>query len=111
LLYFFVIFARKFILMKTVFISAFQAFYDEIIAIFDKLEIRGFTYWSETQGRGTYSGDPHYGTHAWPMLNCSFLVFMNAEKVDELLNELKRLDESAEQQGLRAFVMPCEQMM
>jgi len=45
------------------------------------------------------------------MLNCSFLVFLNAEKVDELLDELKKLDKSAEQQGLRAFVMPCEKMM
>jgi hypothetical protein len=97
--------------MKAVFISAFQAFYDEIIVIFDKLEIRGFTYWNETQGRGTFQGDPHYGTHAWPMLNCSFLTFMEDNKVDELLDALKKLDMSAEQQGLRAFVMPCEKMM
>jgi hypothetical protein len=97
--------------MKAIFISAFQAFYDEIIAIFDQLKIRGFTYWSETQGRGTHQGEPHYGTHAWPSLNCSFLVFIEEDKVTELLEALKKLDQSAEQQGLRAFVMPCEQMM
>ncbi|MCL2289360.1 MAG: hypothetical protein FWC34_01455 [Bacteroidetes bacterium] len=97
--------------MKAVFISAFQAFYEEVIAIFDKLEIRGFTYWSETQGRGMYKGEPHYGTHAWPALNCSFLVFVETHKVEELLEALRRLDQTAEQQGLRAFVMPCEQMM
>jgi len=97
--------------MKAVFISAFQAFYDEIIVIFDKLEIRGFTYWSETQGRGTFHGEPRYGTHAWPALNCSFLVFMEDQKVDELLDALRKLDQTAEQQGLRAFVMPCKKMM
>jgi hypothetical protein len=97
--------------MKAVFISAFQAFYDEIIVIFDQLEIRGFTYWNETQGRGTATGEPHYGTHAWPSLNCSFLAFMEKEKVEKLLFVLKELDKTAEQQGLRAFVMPCEQMM
>jgi hypothetical protein len=97
--------------MKAVFISAFQAFYDEVIAIFDQLEIRGFTYWSETQGRGMHHGDPHYGTHAWPALNCSFLTFVETDKVDTLLEALKKLDQSAEQQGLRAFVMPCEKMM
>jgi hypothetical protein len=97
--------------MKAIFISAFQAFYDEIIAVFDKLQIRGFTYWSETQGRGSHTGEPHYGTHAWPSLNCSFLTFVEEQKVDELLDALKVLDESAEQQGLRAFVMPCEKMM
>jgi nitrogen regulatory protein PII len=97
--------------MKAIFISAFQAFYDEIIALFDKLEIRGFTYWSETQGRGTTNGEPHYGTHAWPSLNCSFFTVVEDDKVDELLNALKELDLTAEQQGLRAFVMPCEKMI
>jgi len=97
--------------MKAVFISAFQAFYDEIIAIFDQLEIRGFTYWSETQGRGTYHGEPRYGTHAWPALNCSFLTFVETDKVEALLEALRTLDQTAEQQGLRAFVMPCEKMM
>jgi len=97
--------------MKAIFISAFQAFYDEIITLFDKMEIRGFTCWDETQGRGTYRGDPHYGTHAWPSLNCSFLTFVEEDKVERLLEALHELDLSAEQQGLRAFVMPCEQMV
>jgi len=97
--------------MKAIFISAFQAFYDEIIAIFDQQQIQGFTYWSETQGRGSYEGKPHYGTHAWPALNCSFLAFIEEDKVDILLDALRELDLTAEQQGLRAFVMPCEKMM
>lgn len=97
--------------MKAIFISAFQAFYDEIIVVLDQLEIRGFSYWSETQGRGSYKGVPHYGTHAWPAFNCSFLIFLEENKVVGLLDALKQLDESAPQQGLRAFVMPCEQMM
>ena len=97
--------------MKAVFISAFQAFYDEIIAIFDQLQIRGFTYWSETQGRGTNTGNPHYGTHAWPALNCSFLAFVETQKTDQLMEALKELDKTADQQGLRAFVMPCEKMI
>jgi len=97
--------------MKAIFISAFQAFYDEIIEIFDLLQIRGFSYWSETQGRGSFEGIPHYGTHAWPALNCSFLTFVEEDKVDKLLEALKELDKTAEQQGLRAFVIPCEKML
>jgi hypothetical protein len=97
--------------MKAIFISAFQAFYDEIIATFDTLEIRGFTYWDETQGRGSHQGEPHYGTHAWPSLNCSFFTFVEDAKVDTLLEALRKLDQSAEQQGLRAFVMHCEKVM
>lgn len=97
--------------MKSVFISAYQAFYDEIVALFDTLEIRGFTYWDEVQGRGSFHGEPHYGTHAWPTLNCAFLTFVEDEKVPLLMKGLRKLDASIEQQGLRAFVMPCLEML
>lgn len=97
--------------MKAVFISAYQAFQQEIINTFDKLEIKGFTYWNEVQGRGTFEGEPHYGTHAWPTLNCAFMTFIEEKQVLPLLEELRKLDKSAEQQGLRAFVMPCLEMM
>ena len=97
--------------MKAVFISYYQAFYDEIIAIFDKLEIRGFTFWDEVQGRGSFTGEPHYGNHTWPTLNSAMLSFMEDDKVKPLLEELRKLDLTAEQQGLRAFVMPVEEMM
>lgn len=50
--------------MKAVFISAYQAFYQDILELFNQLEIRGFTYWDEVQGRGHFDGDPHYGSHA-----------------------------------------------
>jgi hypothetical protein len=97
--------------MKAVFISAYQAFHQDIIHVFDKLEIRGFTYWEEVQGRGSYDGEPHYGTHAWPTLNCSFMTFVEEKQVLPLLEELRKLDKAAPLQGIRAFVMPCLEMM
>jgi hypothetical protein len=97
--------------MKAVFISAYQAFHQDIIDIFDQLEIKGFTYWDEVQGRGSFTGDPHYGTHAWPTLNCAFLTFVEQDKVPILMDKLRKLDKTAELQGLRAFVMPCLEML
>ena len=95
--------------MKAVFISFYQAFYEEVIDVLDKLEIRGFTYWPEVQGRGTDKGEPHYGTHAWPTLNAALLTFVSEDKVKPLLDEVKRLDESAPQQGIHAFVLHAEE--
>ena len=94
--------------MKAVFISFYQAFYDEVIEILDKLEIRGFTFWQEVQGRGSNDGEPHYGTHTWPTLNSAMLIFLPDDKVESLLKEIHLLDESAPQQGIHAFVMPAE---
>ena len=96
--------------MKAVFISLYQAFYDEIIEVLDKNEIRGFTFWNEVQGRGNDDGEPHYGTHAWPTLNSAILTFVPDEKVEPLLKDIHELDESANQQGLRAFVWNAEEM-
>ncbi len=94
--------------MKAIFISAFQAFYDEIITLLDQQEIRGFTYWPETHGRGSETGEPHLGSHAWPSLNCSFYIVVQEAQVQPLIDGLKALDKSAEQQGLRAFISDCQ---
>jgi nitrogen regulatory protein PII len=96
--------------MKAVFISFYQAFYDEVMAVLEKNQIRGFTFWNEVQGRGSDDGEPHYGSHAWPTLNSAILMFVADEKVKPLLQDLHELDLTAEQQGLRAFVWNAEEM-
>lgn len=97
--------------MKAVFISFYQAFYEEVLDVLDAQEIRGFTSWNDVQGRGTYTGEPHYGTHAWPTVNSAVLTVIADEKVKPLIEALRKLDESAEQQGLRAFVFSAEDAM
>ena len=79
--------------MKALFISYNQALTDRINNILDEHGVRGFTRWALTEGRGTNSGEPHYGTHAWPSMNSS---------VFDLLTE---------QQGSRAFVWDITAMM
>ncbi len=96
--------------MKAVFISFYQAFYEEVMAVLEKNQIRGFTFWNEVQGRGSDDGEPHYGSHAWPTLNSAILMFVADEKVKPLLQDLHELDLTAEQQGLRAFVWNTEEM-
>ncbi len=97
--------------MKAVFIPYNQAYKERIIAILDKMSIRGFTMWDEVQGRGTNNGEPHYGNHAWPTLNSSILTIIPEEKVDELLKRLHKLDMATEMQGLHAFVWSIEKMV
>lgn len=96
--------------MKAVFAAFYQAFYDEVIDVLDKNDIRGFTFWNDVQGRGSQDGEPHYGSHAWPAQNSALLAFMPDEKVKPLIEDLHRLDLSAEQQGLRVFVLNAEEM-
>ena len=94
--------------MKAIFISFNQAYYEMILSIMDRNNIRGFTYWEEVQGRGSKNGEPHYGSHAWPTLNSAILAMVPDEKVDPFLDLLHKMDLQTEAQGLRAFVCNIE---
>ncbi len=96
--------------MKAVFISFDQAHKEDLIRILDKQLIRGYTFWEATQGRGTTSGEPHYGSHAWPSLNNSILCVIDNKKVSQLKENLKALDEASPMLGLRLFIWPIEDM-
>lgn len=94
--------------MKAIFISFNQAYYEMILSIMDRNNIRGFTYWEEVQGRGSKNGEPHYGSHAWPTLNSAIQAMVPDEKVDPFLDLLHKMDLQTEAQGLRAFVWNIE---
>ena len=94
--------------MKAIFISFNQAYYEMILSIMDRNNIRGFTYWEEVQGRGSKNGEPHYGSHAWPTPNSAILAMVPDEKVDPFLDLLHKMDLQTEAQGLRAFVWNIE---
>jgi len=97
--------------MKAVFIAYNQALTEAVNSILDRYHIRGFTKWADAQGRGSNTGEPHFGTHTWPAMNSAILAIAEDELVEPFLASLKRLDEKAEQQGLRAFVWHVEGMI
>ncbi len=94
--------------MKAVMIVFNQANSERIEFILDKLGIRGFTWWSDVQGRGSNTGEPRKGTHTWPEMNNALLAIINDDMVDELLKAVKRLDEINTEVGIRAFVWNVE---
>ncbi len=97
--------------MKALFISYNQALTDRVNKILDDFGVRGFTRWALTEGRGSYDGEPHYGTHAWPSMNTSVLAIVDDEKIDPVLDALREMDAQTKMQGSRAFVWDIEKAM
>ncbi len=95
--------------MKAIFISYNQAYNEEIVEVLDAHEQRGFTRWENIDGRGSVDGEPHYGNHAWPVQNHAILTFVQDDKVQPILADLKAKDEETPDLGLRAFVWGAEQ--
>ena len=94
--------------MKSVFITFDQAYYERILQLLNRLGCRGFTYLDRVQGRGSETGDPHFGSHAWPSMNSAIITIVEDSKVDPLLDALHIMDLQTEQLGLRAFVWNVE---
>ncbi len=94
--------------MKAIFIAFDQAYYEQIVDTLPRLGARGFTAWQEVQGRGTVTGTPHYGTHAWPSMASAMMTIVPDDHVDRVLDFLHKLDVDTPKLGLRAFVLPVE---
>lgn len=90
--------------MKAVFIVFNQTNTERVEYMFDRLAIRGYTWWENVQGRGTETGEPRQGTHTWPEMNSAALTVIPDEQVDTLLEKVKKLDEVHKEVGVRAFV-------
>ncbi len=95
--------------MKAIFITFDQAHADHILEVLEKNNCRGFTRWEDVTGRGSVSGDPHLGSHAWPSTNSAIIAMAQDEKVEGVLSRLRELDADSPLLGLRAFVWNIEQ--
>lgn len=94
--------------MKAVLISHSQALSEGVENVLDKVKIRGFTQWTDVNGRGSTGGEAHLGTHTWPTLNNVLITIIPDEKVKLLLDKLSELNRENEEEGLRAFVLNVE---
>jgi nitrogen regulatory protein PII len=90
--------------MKAIMIIYNQAHTEKVEYLLDKLGIKGYSLWENVQGRGTSTGVPHLGTHAWPEINKSVLTIVDDELVETVLEKVKKIDAVNEEVGIRAFV-------
>lgn len=98
--------------MKAIFIAYNQAYGDEIVELLEEMGQRGFTQWTEIQGRGGDRGEPHYGNHAWPTQNHAVItIVMDDAKAEEIMAALKERDGMYPDLGLRAFLWTVDKMV
>lgn len=95
--------------MKSIMITFDQAYNERIVELLDRMNCRGFTRWEQVQGRGSKTGEPHYGSHAWPSMCLAIMTVVDDHKVQPLLDKLHEMDQETEMLGLRAFVWNVEQ--
>lgn len=100
--------------MKLVLI-VFNFIYDEPVrAIIERLGIPGFTEVHRVFGTG--ESGKRFGTHAFPGHDTMLLTVLPEERVPALLGEITQFkrglaDRARRHGGIKAFVLPVEQMV
>jgi nitrogen regulatory protein PII len=97
--------------MKAVFIVYNQALTERVEEMLNRLNVRGFTQWKDVMGRGSEKGEPHMGTHTWPAMNSAILSIVDEVHAQKLMDGVRKLNEKAEMQGIRAFTWVVESMV
>jgi nitrogen regulatory protein PII len=97
--------------MKAIMIIYNQAHTEKVEYLMDKLGIKGYSLWENVQGRGSETGVPHLGTHAWPEINKSVLTIVDDGLVDIVLANVKNIDGVNTEVGIRAFVWDVLKMV
>jgi nitrogen regulatory protein PII len=97
--------------MKAIMIIYNQALTEKVEFMLEKLNIRGFSRWTNVSGTGTNDGEPRMGTHTWPEINSATMVIVNDELVDTVLEKVKKMDAINHEVGIRAFVWNVEKMV
>ena len=95
--------------MQAIFIAYDLAHHEKVIEVLNSASCRGYTSFGTVQGRGTKTGEPHLGTHAWPSLASAMLTMVEDDRVETVLKGLKEIDDNKPKLGLRAFVWPITQ--
>jgi hypothetical protein len=95
--------------MKAIFLAYNQAHHEDVLAVMEDLQLKGYTFWETVQGEGSHTGQPHLGDHAWPVLDSAMLTVVEDESmIPTLLDHLHDLDLAFPQLGLRAFTWTIE---
>lgn len=95
--------------MQAIFVAYDLAHHEKVIEALNACSCRGYTCFGTVQGRGSKTGEPHLGTHAWPSLASALMTFVEDERVENVLSRLRAIDEEKPKLGLRAFVWPITQ--
>ena len=95
--------------MKLVIICYNIAIHEEVLEILKEVGIQNYTRFEKTQGIGKTSG-PHLGNHIWPAVNSVLAVAVEDDKKDKLIKQIKELRKRLGKEGIKAFVLPLEEI-
>jgi len=95
--------------MKMVMIAYNVAIDEEVMEVLTHCALKSYTKMTDLYGKGMASGT-HLGNDIWPGLNNMLYVACKDDEAKQLLTCVKKLRGNLGREGIKAFVMPLEEI-
>jgi len=95
--------------VKMVMVSYNEAVETEVMDALSHCAIKNYTKIVDAYGKGEASGT-HMGNDIWPGKNSVLYIACQDKEAKELLSRVKELRKTLGQEGLKAFLLPLEDM-
>ena len=93
--------------MKMLMIAYNEAVDEEVMELLQSRSVEGYTKWTKALGNGKTSG-PHLMTHVWPKANNVLAVCVEDDVAQGLMGGVRKLRETIGNEGVKAFLIPLE---
>ena len=95
--------------MKMVMIAYNEAIDAEVMEVLANCGLQNYTKILATFGKGTTSGT-HLGNDIWPGRNNILYIACEEKQIGQLLSLVRELREKIGREGIKAFVLPVEEV-
>ena len=95
--------------MKLIIICYNVAIHQEVMEVLKEIGVKSYTRFERAQGVGDLAG-PHLGTNVWPAVNSVMIIALEDEKKDKLIEKIRELRKNLGKEGVKAFVLPVEEI-
>ena len=95
--------------MKMIMLAYNEAIDDEVFDILNNCALKSYTKLIKTYGSGTVSGT-HLGNDIWPGLNNILYVACSDDEAKRLIARIRDARNTLDKEGIKAFVMPLEEI-
>lgn len=96
--------------MKIVLVVYNSVIEPDLMNLLEKLGITSYTKWTGVQGKGRMS-EPHLGTEIWPATNSVLALALQDRQKESIIEEIRSLRSKLGKEGLKAFVLPLEEIV
>lgn len=94
--------------MKMVIIAYNEAVDEEVLeALAACCQMVEFTKWTKVLGQGQHS-EPHLMTHIWPKANNVLMTCVDDARARKIMERVRALRKTMAAQGIKAFLLPVE---